>query len=132
MADFEALLQASLDINKAKSDFESFKKSIESQTIKIKLDTDFVGNNSDFTKYFTGIEKQAQNAGKNIGKSYNTAIQNQIESMARTQRNAFSEPLNNEYIDKNVLICSFNHFEIFSFCEFSSKDVNLVSILIFS
>lgn len=95
MADFEAILQASLDIKQAKLDFESFKKSIENQTINIKIDTDFVGNNSDFTKYFTGIEKQAQNAGKNIGKSYNTAIQNQIESIARTQRNAFSEPLNN-------------------------------------
>lgn len=83
--DFEAQVKASLNTDQAKSDFSAFKNSIENSIIKIKLDVDTSKfNNSSFT-----------DAGKSAGKAYSTALQTQIETMARTQRNAFSEPLKN-------------------------------------
>ena len=88
MSDFVAQIKATLDINQAKSDFSTFKNSIENSIIKIKLDVDS-------SKIDKSIQSTYTDAGKTAGKSYNTALQKQIETMARTQRNAFSEPLNN-------------------------------------
>ncbi|MBC5688223.1 phage tail tape measure protein [Mediterraneibacter sp. NSJ-55] len=39
------------------------------------------------------FNKQFKNLGESAGKSYSTALQKQINAVARTQRNAFSEPL---------------------------------------
>lgn len=86
--DFEAQVKASLNTDQAKSDFSAFKNSIENSIIKIKLDVDSF-------KIDKSIQSTYADAGKTAGKSYNTALQKQIETMARTQRNAFSEPLNN-------------------------------------
>lgn len=86
--DFEAQVKASLNTDQAKSDFSTFKNSIENSIIKIKLDVDS-------SKIDKSIQSTYTDAGKTAGKSYNTALQKQIETMARTQRNAFSEPLNN-------------------------------------
>ena len=41
------------------------------------------------------LNKQMSKVGKDVGKDFSTAMQKQIESVAKTQRNAFSEPLNN-------------------------------------
>ena len=41
------------------------------------------------------LDKQMSKVGKDVGKDFSTAMQKQIESVAKTQRNAFSEPLNN-------------------------------------
>lgn len=91
--DFEAQVKASLNTDQAKSDFSAFKNSIENSIIKIKLDVDSSKiDNSNFVK---SIQSTYTDAGKTAGKSYSTALQTQIETMARTQRNAFSEPLKN-------------------------------------
>ena len=43
----------------------------------------------------SGINKQMSEAGNKAGKSFTTALQKQVEVISKTQRNAFSEPLNN-------------------------------------
>ena len=43
----------------------------------------------------SGINKQMAEAGNKAGKSFTTALQKQVEVISKTQRNAFSEPLNN-------------------------------------
>ena len=43
----------------------------------------------------SGINKQMAEAGNKAGKSFTTALQKQVEAISKTQRNAFSEPLNN-------------------------------------
>lgn len=67
--------------------------SLKNNPIKIKVDIDSKSFNT------SNLGKQMQNsfsnAGKNAGKAYNTALQNQIDAMVKTQRNAFSEPLKN-------------------------------------
>ena len=91
--DFEAQVKASLNTDQAKSDFSTFKNSIENSIIKIKLDVD--SSKIDNSSFVKSIQSTYTDAGKTAGKSYSTALQTQIETMVRTQRNAFSEPLNN-------------------------------------
>lgn len=66
MSNFEALIKATLDTKQARSDFDSFKASIQNEIIKIKVDADFVGKNSAFLK---NIENQFQAIGKNASQS---------------------------------------------------------------
>lgn len=91
--DFEAQIKATLNINDAKATFEQFKASVQNETIKIKLGVDqSTFNTSSITKQ---IQSVYTNAGTTAGKSYGTALQTQINTIAKTQRNAFSQPLNN-------------------------------------
>lgn len=91
--DFEAQIKATLNINDAKATFEQFKASVQNETIKIKLGVDqSTFNTSSITKQ---IQSVYANAGTTAGKSYGTALQTQINTVAKTQRNAFSQPLNN-------------------------------------
>lgn len=93
MSDFVAQIKATLDTKQAESDFSTFKNSIENSIIKIKLDVD--SSKIDNSSFVKSIQSTYTDAGKTAGKSYSTALQTQIETMARTKRNAFSESLNN-------------------------------------
>lgn len=91
--DFGAEIKATLNIKDAKDTFDLFKKSVQNETIKIKLGVDqSTFNTSSITKQ---IQSVYTNAGTTAGKSYGTALQTQINTIAKTQRNAFSQPLNN-------------------------------------
>lgn len=80
MSDFIAQIKATLDTKQAKTDFDSFKSNIEKSTVKIKLDVDGIAfNNTDITKYFTNIQKQAQTAGKGIGRNFGQLISSSAE-----------------------------------------------------
>lgn len=72
MSNFEALIKATLDTKQARNDFDIFKSSLQKEIIKIKLDVDFVGNNSAFLK---NIQGQFQAVGKDarqaLTKSFN-------------------------------------------------------------
>ena len=86
---FIAEIQAKLNITQAESEWNSFRSKLESNALKVKIDVDNTAiknlvKSSDFT-----------DAGKKAGKSYQTALQRQIETVARTQRNAFSPSLDN-------------------------------------
>lgn len=108
MADFEALLKASLDATTAKTDFEAFKKKIENETIKIKLDASFVGNNANL---LNSIQKQFQSAGQNasqsFSKSFNTSLGQQL---SKTQLGSASTNLSKQIqkIQENVLNGSYD------------------------
>lgn len=95
MDQFIAQILAQLDTKQAESELQALTKD---RDIKLKVIVDTNGN-IDFTKNlqksFSGIQTIAQKNGNDAGKAYKTALQTQIESMAKTQRNAFSEPLNN-------------------------------------
>lgn len=79
MADqFTALIEAKLDISQAQKAWASFKSQMESTPLKVKVDI------SDFNKQ-----------AKSVSNAYKTALQRQIETVAKTQRNAFSQPLGN-------------------------------------
>lgn len=93
MDQFIAQIIAQLDTKQAESGFSTFKNGIENSIIKIKLDVD--SSKIDNSSFVKSIQSTYTDAGKTAGKSYSTALQRQIETMARTQRNAFSQPLNN-------------------------------------
>ena len=94
MSDFIAQIKATLDTKQAKTDFDSFKSQIENSTVKIKLDVDGIAfNNTDITKYFTNIQKQAQAAGKGIG----TSLQQGIKSV---KFNGNSETFIKQYLEQ--------------------------------
>ena len=67
--------------------------SLKTQGINLKVNIDSSSiNTNNFGKQ---IQDSYRTAGANAGKAYSTALQNQINAMAKTQRNAFSEPLKN-------------------------------------
>lgn len=93
MSDFTINIDSNLNLSKAESQMNSFLSKYKNEPIKIKVDVDTKGiNTSNFAKQ---IQSSFSSAGMNVGKAYNTALQTQINAMARTQRNAFSEPLKN-------------------------------------
>lgn len=73
MAEFEAKITGIADLNKAKQDFETFKKSME-QPIKITVDA------SGFNAVWGNIQKQAQQSGIQVGNSFVQGFQKNIRS----------------------------------------------------
>jgi len=71
--DFRAIITGQADLSKAKQDFETFKKSME-QPIKITVDT------SGFNAVWGSLQRQAQQAGANIGQQVGRSIQNNIKN----------------------------------------------------
>lgn len=91
--DFKALVTAQLEANNAETELKNLCKDRD-VNLKVNLtgDIDILKN---IQKQFSGIETVVTKAGQAAGKSYTTALQKQIETVAKTQRNAFSEPLYN-------------------------------------
>ena len=71
--DFRAIITGQADLSKAKQDFETFKKSME-QPIKITVDA------SGFNAVWGSLQRQAQQAGANIGQQVGRSIQNNIKN----------------------------------------------------
>ena len=71
--DFRAIITGQADLSKAKQDFEIFKKSME-QPIKITVDA------SGFNAVWGSLQRQAQQAGANIGQQVGRSIQNNIKN----------------------------------------------------
>lgn len=72
---------------------ESKIQSLKTQPINLKVNVDSKSLN--VTSLGTQLQSSFANAGTSAGKSYNTALQTQINSMAKTQQTAFSQPLRN-------------------------------------
>ena len=85
MDDFRIKISSDLDLSKAESKINNFLNKYNGKD-KIKLNVD-IGN--------INYSKQFESLGTSAGKSFETALQKQINAMAKSQRNAFSEPLNN-------------------------------------
>lgn len=85
MDDFRIKITSDLDLSKAESKINNFLNKYNGKD-KIKLNVD-IGN--------INYSKQFESLGISAGKSFETALQKQINAMAKSQRNAFSEPLNN-------------------------------------
>ena len=71
--DFRAIITGQADLSKAKQDFETFKKSME-QPIKITVDA------SGFNAVWGSLQRQAQQAGANIGQQVGRSIQDNIKN----------------------------------------------------
>lgn len=84
--DFRIKIDSQIDLSKAKSELNSF---LNSKNNKLKIDAEIDDLN------LGNLTKQFGSLGKSAGKSFETAMQKQINTMAKTQRNAFSEPLKN-------------------------------------
>lgn len=70
--DFIAMIEGQADLSKAKQAFDSFKKQVE-QPIKITIDT------SGFNAIWGNLQKQAQQAGAQIGQQMSRSIQKNIK-----------------------------------------------------
>lgn len=70
--DFIAMIEGQADLSKAKQAFDSFKKQVE-QPIKITIDT------NGFNAVWGNLQKQAQQAGVQIGQQMSRSIQNNIK-----------------------------------------------------
>ena len=70
--DFIAMIEGQADLSKAKQAFDSFKKQVE-QPIKITIDT------SGFNAVWGNLQKQAQQAGVQIGQQMSRSIQKNIK-----------------------------------------------------
>lgn len=70
--DFIALIEGQADLSRAKQAFDSFKKQVE-QPIKITIDA------NGFNAVWGNIQKQAQQAGVQIGKQISRSVQNNIK-----------------------------------------------------
>lgn len=93
MSDFTINIDSKLDLSKARSEMNSFLSEFKNEPIKINVELDPKSiNTANFGKQ---IQSSFSSAGTNAGKAYSTALQAQINTMAKTQRNAFSEPLKN-------------------------------------
>lgn len=91
--DFKALVTAQLNANNVESELKDLCKDRD-----INLKVNLIGNVDvlkNIQKQFSGIENVVTKAGKIAGKSYATSLQKQIEAVAKTQRNSFSQPLYN-------------------------------------
>lgn len=93
MDQFIAQILAKLDTRQAEADLTSLTKDRDIN-LRVKLTGD-ANLLKTFQSDFNSLSSLAEKSGNNAGKSYATAMQRQIETVARTQRNAFSEPLNN-------------------------------------
>ena len=71
--DFIALIEGQADLSKAKQAFDSFKKQVE-QPIKITIDA------NGFNAVWGNIQKQAQQAGVQIGQQLGRGIQNNVKN----------------------------------------------------
>lgn len=87
MSDFIAQIQGILDLSKAESSMNSFLAKYKNKPLDIKVNVSGLDDKN--------FIRQAQNVGKQAGKVYETAMQKQVNTIARTQRNALSQPLNN-------------------------------------
>ena len=67
--------------------------SLKTQPINLKVNVDSKSLN--VTRLGTQLRSSFANAGTSAGKAYNTALQTQINAMAKTQQTAFSKPLGN-------------------------------------
>lgn len=68
-------------------------KSLKTQPINLKVNVDSKSLN--VTNLGSQLQSSFANAGTSAGKAYNTALQNQINAMAKTQQTAFTAPLKN-------------------------------------
>lgn len=93
MDQFIAQILAKLDTRQAEADLTSLTKDRDIN-LRVKLTGD-ANLLKTFQSDFNSLSSLAEKSGNNAGKLYATAMQRQIETVARTQRNAFSEPLNN-------------------------------------
>ena len=80
MDDFRIKISSDLDLSKAESKINNFLNKYNGKD-KIKLNVD-IGN--------INYSKQFESLGTSAGKSFETALQKQINAMAKSQRNAFS------------------------------------------
>ena len=69
---FEAEIKATLNTQDAKDTYNTFKRTIEADAIKVKLDVDFIGNNSNLMKT---LQNQFQSVGKNAGQALAKGVQ---------------------------------------------------------
>lgn len=97
MSEFVARVRAQLDVNGLKAQLDSVTKE---RTVKVNV----VTSGTDFLKGLnnSGLSNNAAALGRSAGKAYSTALQNQINTVARTQRTAFSGPLKDaskEYVN---------------------------------
>lgn len=69
---FEAEIKATLNTQDAKDTYDTFKRTIEADAIKVKLDVDFIGNNSNLMKT---LQNQFQSVGKNAGQALAKGVQ---------------------------------------------------------
>ena len=93
MDQFIAQILAKLDTRQAEADLTSLTKDRDIN-LRVKLTGD-ANLLKTFQSDFNSLSSLAEKSGNNAGKSYATAMQRQIETVARTQRNAFSQPLDN-------------------------------------
>lgn len=89
--DFIAQILAKLDARQAEADLNS----LVNKKYEIDIGINLENKNLNITKFSNNIESSFNKTGENAGKNFTTALQRQIETQARTQRNAFSQPLNN-------------------------------------
>lgn len=89
--DFIAQILAKLDARQAEADLNS----LVNKKYEIDIGINLENKNLNITKFSNNIETSFNKSGIDAGKSFSTALQRQIETQARTQRNAFSQPLNN-------------------------------------
>lgn len=89
--DFIAQILAKLDARQAEADLNS----LVNKKYEIDIGINLENKNLNITKFSNNIESSFNKTGENAGKNFTSALQRQIETQARTQRNAFSQPLNN-------------------------------------
>lgn len=91
--DFRIDIESKINLNKAKKDLDNFLSSYKKDSLKIDVEFNgFKGND---------IVKQFETIGSKAGKSFSTALQKQIDTMAKTQKTYFSESLKS--ITKNEM-----------------------------
>lgn len=91
MDQFIAQILAKLDARQAEADLNS----LVNKKYEIDIGINLENKNLNITKFSNNIESSFNKTGENAGKNFTSALQRQIETQARTQRNAFSQPLNN-------------------------------------
>lgn len=91
MDQFIAQILAKLDTRQAEADLNS----LVNKKYEIDIGINLENKNLNITKFSNNIESSFNKTGENAGKNFTSALQRQIETQARTQRNAFSQPLNN-------------------------------------
>lgn len=76
------------------NDIEQQIKSLQNKTVDVRFNATGM---EDITKMFSssGISNKARQAGEQVGKSYATALQKQINSIAKTQKSPFDTQLRN-------------------------------------
>ena len=76
------------------NDIEQQIKSLQNKTVDVRFNATGM---EDITKMFSssGISNKARQAGQQVGKSYATALQKQINSIAKTQKSPFDTQLRN-------------------------------------